>query len=149
MYIVLYTFCFASIKAECMQYFIYTFCLASIKVKINNIWTQIFHVNILMKSTSYIFCCIIYNVLFIRIKEFFWYFSNSPVLKFRQCLHLICLLHWQQLIYMFTHLLTELITAALAGFPYLINKALVSVCTQVLRYLKYTFKQPAIHTFLM
>ena len=49
----------------------------------------------------------------------------------------------------FTHLLIESIAATLKCLPYVINKALVSVCTLVLRRFKYSFKQSTTHKLLM
>ena len=48
----------------------------------------------------------------------------------------------------FTHLLVESIAAALKGFPYVINKPLVSVSTLVLQYVKYFFKNSTAHNLL-
>ena len=48
-----------------------------------------------------------------------------------------------------TYLLFESIDAALEIFAYVINKALVSVCSLVLRRFQYSFKQSATHNFLL
>ena len=48
-----------------------------------------------------------------------------------------------------TYLLFESIVAVLESFAYVINKALVSVCSLVLRRFQYSFKQSATHNFLL
>lgn len=49
----------------------------------------------------------------------------------------------------FTHPLIESIVAALKGLLYVMNEALLSLCTLVLRHFKYSFKEFATRNFLL